>query len=164
MTTAHLALRQIVTSPLKFPKEWGDMMGNFDFKGWAPTILSGTLFIMGCIYAAGGNWGSQSKDIQALQAQNREFSVQLEAVRTQIAPLSLVPAQLARLTSILDAAPRADMLESRLSEIQRHLSALDGRGDATETRIRADEDRAIRDATRLDAIEKGSITPLGNRH
>ena len=161
METAYLALTGFVKSPLHFRHRWRVMMG-FDLKGWAPTIFSGLLFVMGGVYAAGGFTSAQSKDVQALQTQYREGSLQIDALRAQVAPLTQVPALLQRLTDRLDAAPRADLLESRLTEIQRHLSALDGRGDATETRMRADEDRAVRDDARIDAIEGSSRPKLGN--
>lgn len=163
MITAQLALRQIVNGPLHLRQRWGAVVGRFDLKGWAPTLLSGVLFVIGCVYWAGGFTSSQSKDVQVLQTQYREMSLQLDALRSQVAPLAQVPALIQRLNDRLDAAPRADMLETRLSEIQRHLSALDGRADADETRLRSYEDRVIRDDTRLDVIEKGSNTPLGNR-
>ncbi len=57
-------------------------------------------------------------------------------------------------------------MESRLSEIQRHLSALDGRLDGDEKQQRTDEDRAIeglaQTRARLDAIDSASKAALGN--
>ena len=158
-------LTKIVNGPLHFP-QWRGVVGNFDIKGWAPTILSAAVFVMGAIYWTGGFTSGQSRDIQSLQAQYHELSIQLESVRTQIAPLALLPAQLARLQSTLDAAPRSDLMESRLSEIQRHLSALDGRLDGDEKQQRTDEDRSIeglaQTRARLDAIDSASKAALGN--
>ena len=166
METAYLALRGFVKSPLHFRHRWRVMMG-FDFKGWAPTIFSGLLFVMGGVYAAGGFTSAQSKDVQALQTQYREVSLQIDALRAQVAPLASVPGLLQRLSDRLDAAPHADLINTQLSEIQRHLSALDGRSDTDERQQRVDADRAIEGLAatkaRLDAIENASKASLGNR-
>lgn len=164
METAYLALKGFVKSPLQL-REWGSVLGRFDVKGWLTPIVAVVtlgLVLSEVLFGGGSFITGQSKDIQALQGQYHEMATQMESLRLQVAPLTQVPTLLQRLTDRLDAAPRADLLESRLTEIQRHLSALDGRGDATETRMRADEDRAVRDDARIDAIEGSSRPKLGN--
>lgn len=171
MTTAYLALRGFAKSPL-IPQRWGAVMGSFNAKEWILTgcaLATFGLVAGGTVFGAGGFMSGQSKDVanlqgqyQTLQAQYQDMTTKMAALKDQVAPLSQVPVLIARLNDRLDQAPRTDLLDSRLLEIQRHLSALDGRSDATETRMRADEDRVIRDDTRLDAIEGASKATLGN--
>lgn len=155
MITADLALNRSVKSALYLRERWGAALGKFDLKGWAPTLISGaalTVLLLQQSIGANGWFHDQAKDVQTVQSQVASqqkqldgMSIQLNSMQSQMALLSSVPDLVRRLNDRLDAAPRADMIESRWSEIQRHLSALDGRSDATETRMRADEDRMIRD-------------------
>jgi hypothetical protein len=173
MTTAQLALQQIVNGPLHLRQRWGAMLGKFDTAKWTPIVISGLTLVVLLTqigFGANGVFHDQAKDVQTVQSQVASqqkqldgMSIQLNSMQSQMALLSSVPDLVRRLNDRLDAAPRADMIESRWSEIQRHLSALDGRGDATETRMRADEDRMIRDDARLDAVEKSTGATLGNR-
>lgn len=169
MTTAYLARFGIVTSPL-IPQLWGTVMGKFDASKWAPTAVSAVFIVGAYLFGAGGWISGQAKDVQSLQSQvsvlqtqQTNTSLQVSALRDQMAPLLQIPALLVRLNDRLDATPRAD----QMVDIQKHLSALDGRADADETRARADADRTIqelaRDGARLDFIEKGSDAKLGNR-
>lgn len=170
MTVAELTLRGIVKMPL-IPQRWRWVMANLrewatiTFAGIAAAVVVWTQILGGPSLLTG-----QSKDVQALQGQvallqkqQDTMGTQISNVQAQLATLLQLPGLIQRLNDRLDASPRTDLLNSQLTEIQRHLSALDGRMDGMDTRARADEDRIIRDDARIDAIEHLSKEPLGNR-
>ena len=165
MTTAYLALCGFVKSPL-MPQWWRAAMGSFDAHKWVTSIGAVTAcgFIIGTsLFGAGGMLSGQSHDINALQAQQNIMASQLSSLQAQVSPLARLPDLNDKLNARMDAAPRADLLGNELTEIQRHLSALDGRMDGLETRARADEDRIIRDDARIDGIDNASKATLGHR-
>lgn len=165
MTTAYLALCGFVKSPL-MPQWWRAAMASFEPHKWVTSICAAVAaaFIVGqSLFGAGGWWGGQSHDISALQAQQNIMASQLSSLQAQVSPLARLPDLIDKLNARMDAAPRADLLGNELTEIQRHLSALDGRMDGMDTRARADEDRIIRDDTRIDAIDNASKATLGHR-
>lgn len=164
MTTAELALRGIVNKAL-IPQRWRDAVGKFDIHKWATTFFAGTaaaVVVWTQVLGGPSLLTGQSKDIQALQAQQNVMASQLSALQAQVAPLAQLSIQIDRLTQRFDQAPHTDLLNSQLTEIQRHLSALDGRMDGMDTRVRADEDRGSHDNARIDAIENASKSSLGN--
>lgn len=171
MTAAYLALHGFVKSPL-IPQTWRRIMGRFDGPKWAPAIISGLalgVLLLQQGFGANGLFHDQAKDVQSvqsqvavLQKQQDGMGNQINAIQAQMATLIQLPALIQRLNDRLDASPRADMLNSQFNEMQKHLSSLDGRSDANETRLRVDEERMIRDATRLDQIENASKAALGN--
>ena len=176
MTAAYLALQGFVKSPLHFPQRWGAMMGKIDASKWTPVLISGITLVVLLTqigFGANGVFHDQAKDVQAVQAQvavlqtqTSEMKNQINTMQSQMATLLSVPGLIQRLTDRLDAGPRTDLLTSQYNEIQRHLSALDGRSDTSERQQRADEDRAIeglaQTRARLDAIENASKATLGN--
>ncbi len=173
METAHYDLKDIVKLPLHFPTVWGAVMGRFDAAKWSPIIISlATLLVLlsQIGFGANGMFHDQAKDVQAvqgkvdvLQKQTDGISNQMNIMQTQMATLLQLPGLIQRLNDRLDAAPRADMINSQLAEIQHHLSVQDGRFDTDEKRMKDDEERSIRDTTRIDTIEHSSSVPLGNR-
>ena len=171
MTMAELALRGFVKNPL-IPQRWRDAVGRFDTSKWAPSVISGaalTVLLLQQGFGTNGWFHDQAKDVQTvqsqvatLQEQQRVMGTQISSIQSQMATLLQLPGLIQRLNDRLDASPRTDLLNSNLTEIQRHLSALDGRMDGMDTRARADEDRIIRDDARIDSIEKASKDTLGN--
>lgn len=164
MTMAELAFRGFVKNPLI---RWRGAMASLDAHKWVTSVgavTAAAVVIWTQVLGGPSLLTGQSKDIQALQAQQTVMASQLTALQAQVAPLAQLSMQIDRLTQRFDQTPRTDMLNSQLTEIQRHLSALDGRMDGMDTRARADEDRIIRDDARIDAIEHLSKEPLGNRH
>ena len=173
MMTAAVALREFVTSPL-IHRQWRWAMVSIDAHKWVTSVCAvaaAAIVIATQVFGAGGLLTGQSKDIQQLQAQQNSISsqytllaTQLTALQAQVAPLAQLSLQLDKMTQRFEQVPRADMLNSQLMEIQRHLSSLDGRMDGMDTRARTDEDRIIRSDTRLDSIERASKEPLGSNH
>jgi len=164
MTMAYFALKEIVTSPLIIPKRWRDFMGKFDAAKWLTVAFGAiTLGIIGgqLMFGAGGWMSGQSKDIIVLQAQYRDVAQAVASLKDQVTPLAQLPGLIARLNDRLDAAPRTDLVNTQLTEIQRHLSALDGRMDGMDTRSRADEDRLTRTETKVEGIDASSRAKLG---
>lgn len=162
MRTADLTM--IVRSPL-IPQRWRWAVANIDGHKWFGSICIGlgTVIVVGTqLFGAGGWLGGQSHDISALKAQQDLMASQLSALQAQVSPLSRLPDLIDKLNARMDAAPRADLLGSEMTEIQRHLSALDGRMDGMDTRARSDEDRIIRDDTRIEAIDNASKTAVRN--
>lgn len=172
METAVLDLGKIVKSPLIFPQKWETVMGKVDVKVWSPIVISlvTLLYLLSQnIFGAGGYLNGQSKDVQAVQAQVAALQRQVDVLatqntvmQTQMATLTPLPGLIARLSDRLDAAPRTDLLNSQLSEINNHLHNQDGRLDADEARQRDFENQVIRSETRIDAIESSSKATLGN--
>ena len=172
MTTAHLALRQIVNGPLHFREQWGEMLGKFDSAKWLTVLFAGVILALNIgqiTFGAGGLFSGQTKDVQglqlqvsAVQKQQDIMAAQMAEMKTNMAPLLRLPSSIDRLADRLDASPRSDLLNSQLSEIQHHLSVQDGRFDSDEIRQRNYEEKVIRDDSRLDAIENASKATLGN--
>lgn len=172
MMTAAVALSGFVNRPL-IHRQWGRAMASIDAHKWITTVCAVTaagIVIATQVFGAGGLLTGQSKDIQQLQTQQSAISsqytllaTQLTALQAQVAPLAQLSLQLDKMTQRFEQVPRADMLNSQLTEVQRHLSALDGRMDGMDTRARADEDRLVRTETRVQGIDESSKASLGNR-
>lgn len=77
----------------------------------------------------------------------------IQSLQSQVSGLS---AQVSKLADKIDQGPRSDQMR----EIDRHLSALDGRMDGMDTRAQADEQRLIRAQTILESIQQSSDAKL----
>lgn len=105
---------------------------------WAAFFV--ILFSNGVTYLTAVNTGGH--DITQFQAHLSSLDTQIQGLAAAVDKLSLgqvqiseLTKQVGRLADRLDTSPRQD----QLSEINRHLSALDGRLDAYDNRIRANE-------------------------
>lgn len=96
------------------------------------TVMGGLV-----LYLSAGT--TNTHDIQTLQAQVNGLSNQV-----------------AKLVDRIDAGPRSDQMH----EIDRHLSALDGRMDGMDTRAQADEQRLVRVQTQIESIQSSSDAKL----
>lgn len=120
-------------------------MKSYGDKGWLNLLITGVgaVAAMSTCGAVLVGWISagttNTHDIQALQS-----------------TVSQLTAQVSHLADKIDQGPRSDQMR----EVDRHLSALDGRMDGMDNRLQSDERSLTKVQTQVDTIQNSSDARL----
>ena len=138
-----------VISPLQAPESgWVRMveeMKSYGDKGWLNLLVTciSAIAAAGTCFAVFVGWisagATNTHDIQALQG-----------------TVAQLTAQVSHLADKIDQGPRSDQMR----EVDRHLSALDGRMDGMDNRLQSDERSLTKVQTQVDTIQNSSDARL----